>query len=330
LSIIPFALVIGVFLLVVLVKRPWRVLGGLFLAFFVFVFVGLAIPRFQAGRHNPFFQHTEQPRHFGQRTDGSVVMHSSEHSHRESEFDGIPNSSAIQGAVAVSGDEHGQHGEHGQGAAASPSASAAAPKPEAAAEPEMPADAVVVQKAPDWIKADTYLDPKTNTYVQVVHTGTATSPFELNRKLDQEIQAVTAEYLAYVFGPAASNMQVPIDYLREKVVKQQHTETVRRQFNGPAGFDDPGTVTHVQETWARLEFDPEARRDLAIMWDQEVAQRRLWQAGGLGALIMGVLASAVGYLRLDTATKGYYTRTLRWGAGLVILGLVVAGLTLVG
>jgi len=333
LSIIPFALVIGVFLLVVLIKRPWRVLGGLLLAFVAFTFLGLAIPAIQ--RSQVMQRRAELPRHFGQRADDSVVKHQTEHSHHESEFDGIPNSALIQGAMAVSGDDFGEQRGLDQASAASAPAStaaAAAPQPqlEANATPEMPSDAVVVQKAPAWIKEAPHLDPKTNTLVAVVHTGTATSPFELNRKLNQQLQEVTSEYLTDVIDPAAAGMPVPIDYLREKVIKQQHTESVRRQFNGPAGFDDPGSVTYVQDTWARLEYGPEVKRDLAIMWDHQVADRRLWQVGGLGALVMGVLASAVGYLRLDTVTKGYYTRTLRWGAGLVILGLVVAGLTLVG
>jgi hypothetical protein len=370
---LPLLICLAVFFLILFVKRPWRVLGGLALAFVVFVYLRLAIPAHQARRHVQWTMHPAGPTMMNRQAvvgpGGQVIWQGWDEAHAEMVVDTTQPSAAVSAAIAVSGDEHADeeespaehaqaadHADHAEPATEQASGeappaleveSAAPPIPEPQAPPaadtetavpstpqvppEVPADAVVVQKAPDWIKEPGHFDPQTHRYVEVVRTGTATTPFELKRKLDERLAEVTRVYLADAMDdPRAEHMRVPLDYLYQKVVKQQHTEAIRRQFDAPAGFDDPAAVTHVQETWARLEFGPEVRRDLALMWDQEVAQRRLWQIGGLGGLVMAVLASALGYLRLDTATKGYYTRTLRWGAATVILGLVAAGLLLAG
>ncbi len=383
---VPLLLVVAVFLLVLLVKRPWKTLGSLLLAFLVFAFLGVLIPRFhmrqQAAWNMPASVISGTHHEAFQSPDGQLIV--------QSWSDAEPQpaaavSAAVTKAMAVAGTEqhdvvssetesasetppapeHAGDGEHAEGpahgdhehatAAERPGEAHSAPAPAASPEPPTPVDtappaepavastpaapalqpeippgAKVVEKAPDWIHEPSHLDPRTNTYTHVVKSGTATTPFELNRKLDQEIAEVTRLYLTETIDDGAANLYVSPEYLRQKVVKQQHTESVRRQFNGPAGFDDPGTITHVQETWARLEYGPEVQRELKLMWDQHVAERRLWQVGGVGALVMGVLASALGYLRLDTATKGFYTRTLRWGAAGVILALVAAAFTLVG
>jgi hypothetical protein len=52
---------------------------------------------------------------------------------------------------------------------------------------------------------------------------------------------------------------------------------------------------------------------------------RMWTAGGVLAGLMALLLVGGGYLRLEEATKGYYTALLRAGA-LVILGTVAAAL----
>lgn len=368
-GIAPLVLVVAVFLLVMLVKRPWKTLGSLLLAFVVFAFVGVLIPRVhmrrQAAWNMPATVVTGAHHEAFVGPDGQLIVQSWSNAEPQA---AAPVSAAVTKAMAVAGTdehevvsseepasetppapEHGGGGEHPEGpaheahevpaAAPEPPVPADTPPAEPAAastpaspapQPEIPAGAKVVEKAPDWIHEPAHLDLQTSTYTLVVKTGTATTPFELNKKLDQEIAEATRVYLSEIVDEAADGLFVSPEYLRQKVIKQQHTETVRRQFSGPAGFDDPGAVTHVHETWARLEFGPEVKRDLQLMWDQHVAERRLWQVGGVGALVMGVLASALGYLRLDTATKGFYTRTLRWGAAGVILALVAAALTLVG
>jgi hypothetical protein len=194
---------------------------------------------------------------------------------------------------------------------------------------DVPPDAVVVAERPKWTQEPDHKEG--NTYVFVVRSGLAVTPFELDKKLDLAMMEACRTYLTEVIDEEVEHTRVSNEYLRNKVLKAQHTETVQRQFDGPAGFDDPGAVTRVQETWGRLEFDLDVKHDLEHMRDQQRAERRLWQFGGLGGLVLAVLASVLGYLRLDTATKGFYTRTLRWGAAAVILGLLAAGwLLLVG
>ena len=58
--------------------------------------------------------------------------------------------------------------------------------------------------------------------------------------------------------------------------------------------------------------------------DAQTEHRLLGLAGGAAAVLL-VLGSVFGYLKLDTMTRGYYTRRLQFAAALVIL-TVVAGM----
>jgi hypothetical protein len=371
---VPLLIVLAVFLLVMFVKRPWRVLGGLALAFVVAMFLGLFVSYQRQRVASTAFLRPPRPtvviRHAegldyggGNWLEAHGVPGRLEVETRTEETCDIGGSFArwVQGAARVAAAVEHAHAEHVDEHPSEDLESAAAAHEEPAREEsaheesaatvlpparptssnelgdravapsplDVPPDAVVVAKRPKWTEEP---DHKVgdNTYIVVVRSGLAMTPYELDKQLDLAMAEACREYLIGVI-PEAENMGIPNEYLRNKVLKAQHTETVQRQFDAPAGFDDPGAMTYVRETWGRLEFDPEVKRDLEHMWEQQVAERRLWQFGGVGGLVLAVLASVLGYLRLDTATKGFYTRTLRWGAAAVILGLLAAGwLLLVG
>jgi hypothetical protein len=73
-----------------------------------------------------------------------------------------------------------------------------------------------------------------------------------------------------------------------------------------------------------LDFSPEKRELLLSHWRESLTSRRLGQVGaGLGFAVL-CLATLLGYLRLDDATKGYYTAWLRTGAVAVVGGSAAA------
>jgi hypothetical protein len=59
--------------------------------------------------------------------------------------------------------------------------------------------------------------------------------------------------------------------------------------------------------------------------ERELAGRRLLKLGGLLGFVLACLATLVGYIRADEATRGYYTRSLR-AASLVAVGASGAAL----
>ena len=65
---------------------------------------------------------------------------------------------------------------------------------------------------------------------------------------------------------------------------------------------------------------PDSKR---IQRNAQIEHRLLEVAGGTAAVML-VLGAVFGYLKLDTLTRGYYTRRLQLAAGVVIL-TVAAG-----
>jgi hypothetical protein len=84
------------------------------------------------------------------------------------------------------------------------------------------------------------------------------------------------------------------------------------------------SVGPMYQAHALLEFNEAFRTKAERDWKEALTLSRLLKTG-LGAAAMLVLLSVVlGYFKADTATRGYYTRRLRFGAATVILALAAA------
>ncbi|MDP6446710.1 MAG: hypothetical protein QF805_23160, partial [Pirellulaceae bacterium] len=72
------------------------------------------------------------------------------------------------------------------------------------------------------------------------------------------------------------------------------------------------SVGKMYQSHRLLEFDNTFRREIDRRWQDVVATGRLLTLG-LGSFgVLGLMGIAFGYLRLDTATKGYYTGRLQF------------------
>jgi hypothetical protein len=69
-----------------------------------------------------------------------------------------------------------------------------------------------------------------------------------------------------------------------------------------------------------INLSPENRQLLLNSWHQELVRHRLGQVGGALAFVLVCLATVLGYLRLDDATRGYYTGWLFAAAAAVVGG----------
>jgi hypothetical protein len=71
-----------------------------------------------------------------------------------------------------------------------------------------------------------------------------------------------------------------------------------------------------------IEFSPSVDNELRLRWEASRRQDRL-AAVGFGATgVLGLLGFAWGLLKVDTWTKGYYTKRLFIGVPLAILGTI--------
>jgi hypothetical protein len=113
------------------------------------------------------------------------------------------------------------------------------------------------------------------------------------------------------------NMGLTIDYLRREVVAKdsktnephEYIETLERSF-GP-----------MKKLYLQIEFTPATDRELRRYWESHERAERFAVVGlGAGSLL-GFLGCIFGLLKIDTWTKGYYTKRLFIGAPLAILGM---------
>jgi len=92
---------------------------------------------------------------------------------------------------------------------------------------------------------------------------------------------------------------------------------------------DTAAVGEMIYLHALLEFDERSWRELARMQHEREITQRLEKVGVGAGLLLALVGTAFGYLKVDTITRGYYTRRLQLAAGAVILGIAAVVVALV-
>ena len=103
---------------------------------------------------------------------------------------------------------------------------------------------------------------------------------------------------------------VTVDYLRREVAKEEYLETVERNF-GP-----------MKKLYTLVEFSPAVDRELRQRWEAYQRQERMAVVGVGAGAVLSLLGLTFGLLKVDTWTKGYYTKRLFLGVPLGIIGIV--------
>ncbi len=149
----------------------------------------------------------------------------------------------------------------------------------------------------------------------VVTSDPYTTKEECDAALDSQLVQATDRYVDELLGPQAHRL-VPVDIgtIRHAVCREEYVETLDTSVG-------PMRRVHVL-----LAFDERLRDSLRDRYRSAVQHRRVSQAGGGALAVLLVLATLFGYLKLDTATRGFYTRRLQVVATVVILAVVVLGL----
>jgi hypothetical protein len=73
-----------------------------------------------------------------------------------------------------------------------------------------------------------------------------------------------------------------------------------------------------------LDLAPEKREMILSHWHSTLVQKRIGQIGGGLAFLLVCVATLLSYLRLDDATRGYYSRWLATGALAVVAACAAA------
>ena len=102
---------------------------------------------------------------------------------------------------------------------------------------------------------------------------------------------------------------ITVPFIHQEMVKDQYFETVERSF-GP-----------MKKLYTLIEFNPNVDRQLRQHWDAFQRQERFAVVGAGAGGVLGLLGLCYGLLKVDTWTKGYYTKRLFLGVPAAIIGL---------
>jgi hypothetical protein len=174
-----------------------------------------------------------------------------------------------------------------------------------------------------------------NAQRRVIVAGDFTTREECDREADRLLMLATAEHLSAITGtplaqaPAREvslhdgsviypesdprlyllqRMNVGLDYVRREIAKDEYEETVELSF-GP-----------MKRLYTRVEFTPSVDNELRTRWDEFRREKRFAMVGMGAGSVLGLLGMAFGLLKVDTWTKGYYTKRLFIGVPAVIIG----------
>jgi hypothetical protein len=111
-----------------------------------------------------------------------------------------------------------------------------------------------------------------------------------------------------------SGLGITLDYARRETAKEEYLEKIDRFSVGP-----------MLKLYTLVEFSPTVDRELRGRWENCQRTSRFATLGYWTGSIIGLLTLAFALLKLDTWTKGYYTKRLFIGVPVAI----IAGLLLI-
>lgn len=191
-----------------------------------------------------------------------------------------------------------------------------APDPEAALDPQAAEDQPLSDPdRPAWVDAPGGFE--NGVYRTIAVSDPYTTKQEADVALNYQMMEVTRRYLEKLDVPLPDQLPLDTAYIRLKICKDEFTEVLDTSVG-------PMRRVHVL-----MEFDAAVAEDLKRRLHGLLVHQRITQAGAAAVWVLALLGTVFGYLKLDTATKGSYTRRLQLGAAGAILALVAAALAIV-
>ena len=184
---------------------------------------------------------------------------------------------------------------------------------------------------PEWVDQSPGRQGTTNEFI--VRSDPKATLEECYQSLSKQVLGAFREYAEAEFEDHFSAYQTP-DLKLEGLVQRwwQATQTgdAAMEIWWEPHHSPTPELPEMVNVYARFKIDSDYREQLQDLWRWEVTKDRIGLTSGIAALLVSVLGTLFAYLRLDTATQGYYTRRLQAAALAVILALVGMGYLLIG
>jgi hypothetical protein len=171
---------------------------------------------------------------------------------------------------------------------------------------------------PDWVERENWAKPPVR--YRVVSSELWAKPEEALADALQQATNVARDFVIRTESGIGSDWGASSRLVQDRLVREEFVEKVDWSYGPELG--------PVYRAYMLLELSPENRDLLVREWDQSIRQRRLGQIGGGFGFVVVCLLTVLGFLRLDDATRGYYTPWLMTGAGALVAGTGAALYTL--
>jgi len=182
---------------------------------------------------------------------------------------------------------------------------------------------VLAPDRPDWVDQSPYREG--GVYYVPVTSG----PFENNDACEEAmklmIDDVVEQYVAQIAG------QIGATELRKIVASIPSSDIVADRYSDTRELAvGPLNDVEMNQHYALLKFDRQFNNHVLEQKSNIVVEARLAQTALLSIGFIALLATCFVYLRIDTASRGIYTRRLRFASAAVILIVLVTGMILSG
>jgi len=178
-----------------------------------------------------------------------------------------------------------------------------------------PAAPIIPPGRPSWIAEAQNIKP--GDHWVVAKAGPYVTREEADRELTTQVKAVTDNYINDYLGSkyAASLLRYDGEQIRKRLIASDdiYADTIQVSV-GP-----------MEQIHAKVEFPEWFRDELKSRWRQVTMGYRIGQVGLVAAVFLGLLSTAFGYFKANTATGGRRSTNLQFGAAAAILLIVVAG-----
>jgi hypothetical protein len=166
---------------------------------------------------------------------------------------------------------------------------------------------------PEWVDRK----PQRSRDGSVMQTLTGRRYATPQQALDDALRQAAEEARNYLqqAAPRPVQWKVPLSFVQDRLVQDQFVSQVDWDAEG---VDSPPFAEPMYQAHVLVELTPAKRDALLRMWREEVLGERIrWLAAG-SAFVLVLLATLAGYLRLDEATRGYYSGRLKLVAVVVV------------
>ena len=238
---------------------------------------------------------------------------SSDHSHDGEAADGSApdDSRGSDDAEAANGDSEGQ----GDAAAASHESAEDSTHPTEPAAATEPAP----EPKPDWVLHPPKLGgPVREFVVQAGPYSTLNECYEglreaiqtqVQQRIEELVRAETGNNWANV--PPMEYMHLSTDYIVSELLADEYVETVEASFG------------QTKMAWGLLRFTPDQDNRLLEAWKGYARRDGIAIAIAVSALVLGVVGFIFALLKIDTWTRGYYSKRLFLGVPAAIIAFML-------